>query len=157
MGPVCCKPDGLKKPHLQGNGRRRMELSLIRAARGDWWKLGDCLGLVCWFSWTRLPCLGVTNSYIPFGIHLKSTERLKSVSSHSGELCSDQLLTEQVGCSGNSVGKSLPLATSKGRLNIATAWAAAAAFFKICICYNQGRQSGNCCYFPWMLCSSPVM
>lgn len=48
MGPVCCKPDSLRKQHLQGNGRRMMELYLITTAQSDCWKLGDYLGLVRW-------------------------------------------------------------------------------------------------------------
>lgn len=48
MGPVCCKPDSLKKQHLQGNGRRMMELYLITAVQSDRWKLGCYLDLVCW-------------------------------------------------------------------------------------------------------------
>lgn len=32
MGPVCCKPDRLKKQHLQGNGKQMLEIFFTRVA-----------------------------------------------------------------------------------------------------------------------------
>lgn len=44
MGPVCCKPDRLKKQHLQGNAAGRSELSAAQGWKG--------------FAWNRLLFLG---------------------------------------------------------------------------------------------------
>lgn len=60
MGPVCCKPDRLKKQHLQGNDAGRSELSAAQGLEGLCLEPAFISGFFCLFqriflvlSWQR--------------------------------------------------------------------------------------------------------